>query len=230
MGSFCTLFYGVIIVLIIKINLMKYQKKVVLAIALFSNLICYGTFYCRTNYQHNFSIAINSNNQLRAENESCKIEDLSELLYKYFTTNMYSLQKNEESKARFSTYTKQQCLENLKDLQYYKNSIDYKNRIQHQNRLLYVMNFLNVTKLRVLHPIELVSIKMKGKTTYNTYINVLSAVKKNTNRIRNEISNKLFKLNYRKIQVNQKSKRMRQYILVLKVLFPERIAEFPVRY
>lgn len=209
---------------------MKYSKQILLAAAVFTNLISYATFFCRDSYQHNFSIAVNGSNQIRAENESCNIEDLSELLYEYFTTNMYSSHNNNERGARFISYTKSQCLENLKILKGYNNTFSYKKQIQQQNRLLYVMNILNIKKIRTLHPVELVSIKLKGKTTYNTYIKVLSVIKKNTNRIRDEISHKLFNLSYRKLQVNKKNKRLQHYLYILKVLFPERIAEYPVKH
>jgi len=185
--------------------------------------------FCTSFYRNNFNISINANNQLRAENESCNIEALSELLYHYFTANMYSKYKEDARKARYINYRKTECLENIKYLENNTDSFDSKNRIKRYKRNLYVMNFLDIKTLRVLHPVEHVSIKMKSKTSYSTYIAVLSEIKKNTNRIRHQVAKKLFSISYRKIIVNQKSKLMRQYLFVLKVLVPERIAEYPVR-
>jgi len=207
---------------------MKLIKQLTGLLILFSTIFCFCSF-CTDNYQHNFSIAINSNNQLRVESESCKVEDLSELLYYYFTANMHSEYKEDYSAARYITYSKNQCLENIKRIEKDTLNFNPKQRLLRHKRNLCVMNFLKVTSIRTLHPIELVHIKMKAKTSYKTYISVLSEIKKNTNRIRHQVAKKLFNLSYRKITVNQKSKLMRQYLFILKVLVPERIAESPVK-
>jgi len=199
----------------------KHLKNILILLSILSSLESYSSSYGR----YGFSIA---NNQIRAEQEACKIDDLSELLYHYFTANMYNETEGYDM-ARYINLSKKYCIKKIKRLEKEPTAFNKKHKLQTLKRQLYVMNYFNTTVIRVLFFSEGVRIKMKAKTSYKTYIAVLSEVKKNTNRIRNELSKKLFNINYRKITVNQKSKLMRQYLIILKVLVPERIIDVPIR-
>ena len=202
-------------------------------LSLFNNSVhaCFIGSYPQN--RHVFDIQVNAESQLRVEQKLCDIKDLSDILYEYYSNSDKSEIYN-YSGASFQSINKKILLEKInqykeKSIYYYDNthSIKYYLNIYKQN--LYLINLLKVENIKVLNFQEVIRIKQKAKTPYKTYIAVLTAIKTTINRIRNEKALALFNMTYRKIVVNQKSKRMRQYLFILKVLVPERIQEYRIR-
>lgn len=182
-----------------------------------------------------FSISINNNNQLCVEGEVCPIENLGPKLYTFLKTNQ--IQGDEYDCARYTDYTKLKCENEIsvlsKKLQAI-NSLDedyllITNRINKWKRRLFVLEVLDVKHYRFIHETHYILIKAKSKTSYQTYIDVLSQIKSTINMLRNEKAQELFGFSYKELMSDNKTKQMRKYANVIRLLVPERIVDAPVK-
>ena len=74
----------------------------------------------------------------------------------------------------------------------------------------------------------MVLIKVKAKTSYETYIDVLSAVKETIQILREEKALELFKFHYNNLVADKNDRRMILYRNLINELVPERIVDNPV--
>ncbi len=182
-----------------------------------------------------FSVSINNKNQLLVEGEVCSMDNLGPKLYTFLKTNQ--IQGDEYCCARYTDYTKLKCeneIESLSKKLQATHSLDedyllITKRIKKWKRRLFVLEVLDVKHYRFIHETHYILIKIKSKTSYQTYIDVLSEIKGTINTLRNEKAQELFGFTYEELMSDNKTKRMREYANVIKLLIPERIAEAPIK-
>jgi len=173
-----------------------------------------------------FSIAINENDQLRVENESHEEEEIGEMVYNYFTANMY--QNTDELEARYVAYTTESCKEAIKmaEQELTENTEDLivQSRILKWEKRLMVCEALPDAGYREIHETAVVQVKQKAKTSYGMYISVVNEVKKVINKVRDEKCKEIFNgLSYYDLdmELDEDKEKMK----ILRVLVPERIIE-----
>lgn len=173
-----------------------------------------------------FSIAINGNDQLRVEKEDHQVEDLEEMVYKYFTANMF--QDTDEAEARYVAYTTQSCKDAIKaseqELLASPEDLILQSRILKWEKRLMVCEALADGGYREIHETAVVQIKQKAKTSYGKYISVVNEVKKVINKVRDEKCKEIFNgLSYYDLdlELDEDQEKMK----ILRVLVPERIIE-----
>ena len=185
-------------------------------------------------YRNSFSISVNKNNDLQIENELHDISELGDMLYHYYTDN--SVTETEKGSATYSLHIKENCLierkrieESIKSLDRSSASLNnYQTYLKKWDRSLFVMNYLNLSSCMFMDDNAYVQIKMRSASSYNTYIQVLTEIKKTIYKLRDEKAKKLFNVSYRTINVNQKMSIMRKRLYVLRLLVPERIMDMPI--
>jgi len=173
-----------------------------------------------------FSIAINANDQLRVENEAHEVEDIGEMVYSYFTSNMYSETNVEE--ARYVPYTVEICKEALKlgeqELAENPDDIMVKSRMLKWEKRLMVCEALPDGGYREIHETAVIQVKQKAKTSYGMYIAVINEVKQIVNQVRDEKCKEIFNgLSYYDLdmELDEDQEKMK----ILRILVPERIIE-----
>jgi biopolymer transport protein ExbD len=173
-----------------------------------------------------FSISINANDQLRVENEAHEVQDLSEMVYSYFTSNMYSETNVEE--ARYVAYTVASCKEAIKleDQKLVENPEDImiQSRLLKWEKRLMVCEALADGGYREIHETAVVQVKQKAKTSYGMYIAVVNEVKKIVNQVRDEKCKEIFNgLSYYDLDLELDEDQ--EKLKILRILVPERIIE-----
>jgi len=173
-----------------------------------------------------FSIAINANDQLRVEKEAHEVEDIGEMVYSYYTSNMYS--ETDVLEARYVPYTIEMCKEAIRNekLALVENPEDImvKSRILKWEKRLMVCETLPDGGYREIHETAVIQVKQKAKTTYGMYIAVVNEVKKIVNQVRDEKCKEVFNgLSYYDLdlELDEDQEKMK----ILRVLVPERIIE-----
>ena len=180
-----------------------------------------------------FSISVNKNNDLLIEGELHDISELSNLLYYYYTDNYTSdnnvssalyMSRNKESckfeKAKFQDLIVKDTLES--------NFLIYNSYIKKLDSRLFVMNYLNVESINFISDNTYILIKMRAASSYNTYIQILTEIKKTIHKLRDERARELFNLSYKAIQTNQDMVAMKKRLYVLQLLVPDRIVHAPI--
>jgi len=173
-----------------------------------------------------FSIAINANDQLRVENESHQVEDIGEMVYNYFTANMY--QETDVLEARYVSYTTASCKEAIQteeqNLAEAPEDIMIQSRILKWEKRLMVCEALPDGGYNEIHETAVIQVKQKAKTSYGMYISVVNEVKKVINKVRDEKCKEIFNgLSYYDLdmELDEDQEKMK----ILRVLVPERIIE-----
>jgi len=165
----------------------------------------------------------------------CSIEKLGSKLDAFLKTNQIS--GDNYGCARYSNFTKQRCLEEIEDLGKKLQAThtldeDYllvSDQIKKWKRRLFVIVVLGLKNYRFIHDTYFILIKAKSKTSYQTYIDVLSTLKATINDLRNEKAKELFGFSYEELLLDNKTKQMGEYANVIRLLIPERIADAPVK-
>jgi len=170
-----------------------------------------------------FSIAINANDQLRVEDAAHEVEEIGEMVYIYFTANMY--QETNEAEARYVAYTIESCKEAIKlaeqELAETPDDLIIQSRILKWEKRLMVCEALPDEGYREIHETAVIQIKQKAKTSYGMYISVVNEVKKIVNKVRDEKCKEIFNgLSYYDLdmELDEDQEKMK----ILRVLVPER--------
>jgi biopolymer transport protein ExbD len=173
-----------------------------------------------------FSISINANDQLRVEDEAHEVEDIGEMIYMYFTANMYS--ETDVKEARYLPYTTEACKKAIKlselDLVEAPEDIMIQSRLLKWEKRLMVCETLPDGGYREIHETAVIQVKQKAKTTYGMYIAVVNEVKKIVNKVRDEKCKEIFNgLSYYDLDLELDEDQ--EKLKVLRILVPERIIE-----
>jgi len=173
-----------------------------------------------------FSISINGNDQLYVEKELHEVEDISEMIYSYFTANMNS--ETNVLEARYVPYTVEICKEAIKlgeqELAENPEDIMIESRLLKWEKRLMVCETLPDGGYREIHETAVIQVKQKAKTTYGMYIAVINEVKKIVNQVRDEKCKEIFNgLSY--YDLDLKLDEDQEKMKILRILVPERIIE-----
>ena len=173
-----------------------------------------------------FSISINANDQLRVEDEAHEVEDIGEMIYMYFTANMYS--ETDVKEARYLPNTKEAFKKAIKlselDLVEAPEDIMIQSRLLKWEKRLMVCETLPDGGYREIHETAVIQVKQKAKTTYGMYIAVVNEVKKIVNKVRDEKCKEIFNgLSYYDLDLELDEDQ--EKLKVLRILVPERIIE-----
>lgn len=173
-----------------------------------------------------FSISINGNDQLRVESETHQVEDINEMVYNYFTANMYS--ETDELEARYVAYTIESCKESIRKeevaLAEAPEDIMIQSRLIKWEKRLMVCEALPDGGYREIHETAVVQVKQKAKTSYGMYIAVVNEVKKVINKVRDEKCKEIFNgLSYYDLDLELDEDQ--EKLKILRILVPERIIE-----
>ena len=181
-----------------------------------------------------FSISVNSMNQLRIEDENHEIEDIGEMLYSYFTANMYNVDNdnNDIAWARYERRTIEDCKEQIKlaniELKANPDDVLIKSRILKWEKRLSVCEALPTGEFNEIHETAVIQIKQKAKTSYGTFIAIQNEVRKIINQVRDEKCKELFNgTSY--YDLDPEIEDDQEKIRILRVLVPERIIEPPIK-
>lgn len=173
-----------------------------------------------------FSISINGNDQLRIEKEAHDVEDIGEMVYKYFTANMYS--NTDEAEARYVAYTIESCKVAIKlaeqELAETPDDVIVQSRLLKWEKRLMVCETLPDGGYREIHETAVIQVKQKAKTSYGMYISVVNEVKKIINKVRDEKCKEIFNgLSYYDLDLELDEDQ--EKLKILRILVPERIIE-----
>lgn len=181
-----------------------------------------------------FAISINSNNQLRVEEELHQLEDIGDMLYSYFTANMYNTDNanNDQDWARYENRTIEGCKEQIKlaniELEANPDDLMVQSRILKWEKRLSVCEALPNGTFNEIHETAVIQIKQKAKTSYGTYIAVQNELRKIINQVRDEKCKELFNgVSY--YDLDSELEGDQEKIRILRVLVPERIIEPPIK-
>ena len=177
-----------------------------------------------------FAISINANDQLYVEGELHAVEDIKEMIYKYFTANMYSDTDLEE--ARYVPYDVDICKEAIKDeklvLVEKPDDIMVKSRLLKWEKRLMVCESLPDGAYREIHETAVVQVKQKAKSSYGMYIAIQNEVRQVINQVRDEKCKEIYNgLSYYDLELDLEEDQ--QKMKILRVLVPERIIEPPIK-
>jgi len=181
-----------------------------------------------------FAISINANNQLRVEEELHEIEDIGDLLYSYFSANMYNTNNdnNDQDWARYENRTIENCKAEIKlakqELEENPDDIFIQSRILKWEKRLAVCESLPSGTFNEIHETAVIQIKQKAKTSYGTYIAVQNEIRVIINQVRDEKCKELYNgMSYK--DLDSELEEDQEKIRVLRMLVPERIIEPPIK-
>ena len=177
-----------------------------------------------------FAIEVNGNDQLRVEAELHIVEDIPEMLYNYFTTNMYSEQNEKE--ARYVAYDIEACKAEIQKeelaLVEKPDDIIVKSRLLKWEKRLMVCQSLPDGKYREIHETAVIQLRQKAKTSYGMYISIQNEVRQIINQVRDEKCKEIYNgLSYYDLDLELEEDQ--EKMKILKLLVPERIIEPPIK-
>lgn len=171
-----------------------------------------------------FAIQVNNNDELLIEGERHLIEDIDEMLYSYFMTNV-----NKETDEKWAFYydrntdecrqkiqeTKQALLTNPEDLL-------LQSRLGNWEKRLEVCEVLDGS-FRELPETAVIQIKQQSKSSYGNYISIMNEVKKVIHKVKDERCQEIYGMSYDDLDLELPEDQDKER--VLRVLVPERIIE-----
>ena len=207
--------------------------KNIFLIFCFTHILSNATTYNNTDI---FTVSINDNDKLLIRGEVGEIDQLAPKLYKFITTNQYKDDYDDNSEVRYARFSNHRCNEEIKRIgkefelmdSLNSNFTELNSQLNKWKTRLKVLNIIEKQEYRFIHETFYIAIKVKSKTSYQMYIEVLSTIKSTIDRVRDEKAKTLFNLSYRDILVKKNNAQMRTYLQVLKYLVPDRIVDLPV--
>ena len=179
-----------------------------------------------------FSISVNNNDQLYVEGEVHVIEDIEDMLYSYFTANMYDVNNKDEDWARYVNFTSAQCKEEIKnaELELVEKPGDLliQSRILKWEKRLGTCEFFPTKEYREIHETAVVQVKQKSNSSYGQYIQIQNEIGKVVNKVRDEKCKELFNgLSYYDLDLELEEDQ--EKLRILTILVPQRIIEPPIK-
>jgi biopolymer transport protein ExbD len=183
------------------------------------------------------SISVNANDELLVEKERKELDDLEEIIIKYFTANMYN--ETDEKQAEYITYTVDQCkaeIEKAKkaveeaEANNDPNLLVIKSNLIKWEKRLAVCEAMPDKKYREINENAVIQLKQKAGSSYGNYIAIKNEIGKVVYKLRDEKAKELFNgLDYKTILENQDDESMQEKLKILSVLVPEKIVEPPIK-
>jgi biopolymer transport protein ExbD len=177
-----------------------------------------------------FSININSQDQLLVEGKTVDIEGLEELLYKFYTGNMYRYEAD-PTQVEYLPKERSQVLAELAaakvTLAENEESILAKSAVSKLEKTIKVIDVMPDGKFLQISEQMAIQVKKQANTSYGIYIAVINSIGKVVKQIKNERSKELFNgLSYDDLDPEIPSDQMK--IDVLDIMVPDRTLEPPI--
>lgn len=175
-----------------------------------------------------FSIAVNNADQLYVEDELHVIDDIHDMLYEYFTANMYD--ETDPKTARYVDYTTEGCKEEIQklniELEANPEDLFIQSKIIKWEKRLEVCEALG-GEYREMHETAVIQIRNKSKSSYGNFVNLLTEITEVINEVRDIRCKELFNgLSYYDLDLEIEADQEKEKIL--RVLVPERVIEPPI--
>jgi len=177
-----------------------------------------------------FSISINSANQLLVENENVGIERMEEMLYEYYTANMYQVEADPdhvEYMPKETNTVRQELAEAKRLFAENEESIILESNVLKLEKTLSVLDVMPDGRFLQISEQMAIQLKQQSGTSYGTYISILNTIGKVVKRIKNERSKELFN-GYLYNDLDPEIPADLEKIEVLDIMVPDRTLEPPI--
>jgi biopolymer transport protein ExbD len=176
-----------------------------------------------------FSIAVNNADQLYVENEIHVIEDLHDMLFDYFTANMYS--ETDDKMARYVDYDVEICKLEIKklklELETSPEDLFLQSKLIKWEKRLGVCEAMPTGAYREMHETAVIQVKQKSKSSYGNFVNLLTEITAVINEVRDIRCKELFNgMSYNDLDLEIDADQEKERIL--RVLVPEKVIEPPI--
>ena len=174
-----------------------------------------------------FSINVNSNDGLLVEKESAVIEELEELLYRFYTANLYT-EEADISQARYFTkekdFVKQALAEAKVKLIESEDDIFVKSKVIKLQKTLAVCEVMPDGKFLEINETATIQLKQQSGTSYGIYIKILNVIDRTIFKVRDEKCKEVFNgIAYSDLDIEIPSDLEKKKII--DILIPKRLLE-----
>ena len=174
-----------------------------------------------------FSININAKDQLLVEDKPAVIEELGDLLYKYYTSNLYVAENDPtqvEYKLRDIKDVKMDLAQAKLKLSENEDDIIAKSNVAKLEKSLLVCNVMPDGKYMQINETAAIQLKQKAGTSYGIYIAVQNEIGKVVNRVKDEKCKEIFNgLSF--FDLDATVPEDQEKLKVLDILIPSRLLE-----
>ncbi|MFK8043974.1 MAG: ExbD/TolR family protein [Crocinitomicaceae bacterium] len=174
-----------------------------------------------------FSITLNSQDQLLVEKENVDIERMEEMLYDFYTGNMYQLEakpKQVEYKLKEKLAVEKELVVAKKALAENEDNIIAKSKVAQLEKTLRVISVMPNGKFLEISEQMAIQLKKQSKTSYGLYISVINSIGKVAKRIKNERCKEVFN-GYTYDELNPEIEADLEKIEILDIMVPTRTLE-----
>lgn len=174
-----------------------------------------------------FSININSQNQLFVEGKTVDIDGLEEMLYTFYTGNMYQLEKD-PTQVQYYLKEKAAVQQELAAaklvLAENEDNILAKSKVSKLEKTLRVIDVMPDGKFLEISEQMAIQVKKQANTSYGTYIAVINSIGKIVKKVKNEKSKEIFN-GYLYNDLDPEIPSDQEKIDVLDIMVPDRTLE-----
>jgi len=142
-----------------------------------------------------FSININSQDQLLVEGENVDIERMEEMLYEFYTGNMYQAEAKPEHVEyilRERSAVEQELVIAKKAFAENEDNVIAESKVAQLEKTLRVINVMPNGKFLQVSEQMAIQLKKQSRTSYGVYISVINSIGKVVKKIKNERSKEIF--------------------------------------
>lgn len=174
-----------------------------------------------------FSININAQDQLLVEGRNVEIEELEEMLYTFYTGNMYQMEAD-PLQVEYILKERSQVINELNATKVLlvddPENILIKSKISKLEKTLAVIDVMPDGRFLEISEQMAIQVKKMANTSYGRYISVINSIGKVVKRIKNERSKQIFN-GYAYDDLDPEIPSDEEKIKVLDILVPDRTLE-----